>query len=253
MSIEGRHILTTRAGNLNDEFEGVLIGHGAYIESFPTIEVLPRETNSKLDEILSNVNSYDGIFFTSANGVKYFFSRAAELGSEYNGKIFVSGDKTGIVLKKFGYDEYFAPQNNSVRDLINKLDESELEGKKFLLPKGNLGLSDLKDYLSKFSHVDEVIVYDTKCPLYEDGYILWMKDVIEDNGIDCISFFSPSCVENFYGLLGKVTLSNIDIAVIGNTTLNKAREFGLDVEIIPNKSTAEELAKSIVEFYNSKN
>ncbi len=250
MSIEGKHILSTRVAESNDEFESVLIGNGAFVECFPTIKIIPAGNSSKLDTVLNNISNYDGIFFTSANGVKYFWDRAKELNIKYHGKIYVVGEKTNIQLNKYGYLSVFMPQNYSAEAIFNEINKDEITGKKFLFPRGNLSMENLKNRLEKYSQIEEVVVYNTISPVYGTPFIEWIKDVIKAGGIDCITFFSPSSIENFYILLGNINLNNTVIAAIGDTTVNKANEFGLEVKVIPDKATAGNLARAIVEFYN---
>ena len=253
MGIEGKHILSTRDANSNDEFESVLISHGAIIECFPTIKIIPAENNVKLDEVLRKVNSYDGIFFTSSNGVRNFFERAKELGIRFENKIYGVGDKTGLSIKKYGYTPDFIPENFSSDSIADEMKPEELKNKKFLLPRGNLSQDNLKNKLEKFAQVDDIVVYQTICPVYGTPYIEWLKDILDSEGLDCLTFFSPSAIQNFYKLLGKIEISKTDIAVIGKTTMTKAQEFGLNVNVIPDKSTSENLAKAIVEYYEKMN
>ncbi len=253
MGIEGKHILSTRAAESNDEFESVLIGHGAFVECFPTIKITPVENHTKLDLFLNKINDYDGIFFTSANGVKYFFDRAKELKIKYEGKIYVVGEKTNTQLNKYSYNSAFMPQSYSAEAILDELNKDEITGKKFLFPRGNLSLENLRKQMEEYSLIEEVVVYNTVCPVYGTPYIDWIKDIIKAEGLDCITFFSPSSVQNFNKLIGKVDLKNTVIASIGDTTLNNAKEFGLDVTVIPDKATAENLAQAIVEFYNVTN
>lgn len=253
MAVEGKHILSTRAMESNDEFESVLIGHGAFVECFPTIKISPIEHNEKLDEILGNINSYDGIFFTSVNGVKHFWNRAKDFNFKYEGKIYSVGSRTGRELTKYGYKPDFTPKIFSSDGLIDELNKDEIKGKKFLLPRGNLSVEKLGKELSKYSNVDEVVVYETICPVYDEEYINWMQEIINSKGFDCITYFSPSSIQNFFSLLGDISLDGADIAVIGNTTYQIAKEKGLNVNILPIEFTSEILAKTIVEFYNGKN
>lgn len=253
MGIEGRHILSTRAAESNDEFESVLISYGAVVECFPAIKITCIENNQALDRELSRVNDFDGIFFTSANGVKHFFERAKTLGVLYNNRIYAVGEKTGLMIKKYGYIPSFIPENFSSDSLIEELKSDEIKNKIFLFPKGNLSPDNIKNKLQDYSTVKEVIVYKTECPEYNKQHTDWIKNIIISGGLDCITFFSPSAVQNFYGILGKIDIKNTDIAVIGKTTMNKTLEYGVEVSIIPDKSTSENLAKAIVEYYEKMN
>lgn len=253
LSIEGKHILSTRPADLNDEFERVLIGYGAFVECFPTIKISPVEDKVNLDKKLYKLDTYNGIFFTSGNGVKYFFERAKELDVKFAGDIYCVGEKTNIALKQFGYNAAFIPQKYSADDFVNELNKEKLNGKNFLFPHGNLSADNIVKKISEFSNMEEVIVYNTTCPVYDTTYVEWIRDIINKNGFDCITFFSPSSIQNFFDLIGEINLTNTNVAVIGKTTLKKAKDLDLNVEIIPDSSTSEYLAKAIVDFYNRNN
>jgi uroporphyrinogen III methyltransferase/synthase len=248
--IRGKKILITRAKGSDNSFENALKSFGASVEFLPVIEIMPVNDYSLLDEKISIIDNYDGIFFTSSNAVKYFFERLLSSGKKFSGKIFTVGSKTKTSVESFGYKIYFAPLVYSSEELADSIDKSEIKGKKYLFPCGNLTGNTLNEKLGSLASIDEVVVYQTILPETGSKKVNEIKNKIEKGKIDCISFFSPSSVENFLKLFPGFNQKNIKIAVIGNTTLNRIKNFGLKADIIPEKSTSESLAKAIADYFN---
>ena len=48
----GKGIMVTRAADQAGEFAGILAGHGAHVHECPTIEIIPPEDPSGLDEAI---------------------------------------------------------------------------------------------------------------------------------------------------------------------------------------------------------
>lgn len=248
--IRGKKILFTRAKGSDNTFENALKSLGASVEFLPVIEIKPVNDYTLLDEKISVIDTYDGIFFTSTNAVKYFFERFNSKGKKFSGKIFTIGAKTKASVESFGYKVYFAPSVFSSEELADSIDKSEIKGKKYLFPCGNLAGNTLKEKLGSVALINEVVVYQTVLPETNSKKVNEIKNKIEKGEINCISFFSPSSIENFLKIFPDFNQKNINIAVIGNTTLNRLKDFGLKADIIPEKSTSESLAKAIADYFN---
>jgi len=248
--IRGKKILITRAEGNDNSFENAVNSFGASACFIPVIEIKPINDSSLLDEKLSLINDYDGIFFTSSNAVKYFFERLSSSGKKFSGKIFTVGSKTKASVESFGYKVYFAPQVFSSEELADSIDKNEIKGGKYLFPCGNLSSNVLKEKLGLIASIDEVIIYQTVLPETAGEMVREIKNKLEKGEIDCISFFSPSSVENFLKIFPGFKQNNIRIAVIGGTTLKSVKDSGLKADIIPEKSTAESLANAIADYFN---
>ena len=76
----GERVLVTRAkdqaGSLAEELEAL----GATVIEIPFIEIRPPASYAALDATLNNIENYDWLILTSANGVEALFVRMAILG-----------------------------------------------------------------------------------------------------------------------------------------------------------------------------
>jgi uroporphyrinogen-III synthase len=249
-----KKILITRASEANDEFGEKLTEAGFEVQYFPTISIKPVEDFSQVDKKIKKLGSYDAIFFTSANGVKYFMQRCKELNVKIENKIFAVGEKTKEKIEDYGYKVFYIPETYSAEDLVKSLPPEEVKGKTFLFPRGNLSMKKLKEGLTEFANVDEVEVYINSLPL--NGSQVKLKKIgeaLKAKEIDCLTFFSPSSITNFMTIFPNFVQKDIKIAVIGNTTKQKAAEYGLVVDILPLDATSVSLAESIIKYFKNNN
>ena len=245
-----KKILITRAPETNDEFGKKLTDAGFEVQYFPTINIEPVEDYSQVDKKIKKLSNYDGIFFTSANAVKYFMQRCRELQVKIDSKIYAVGEKTKEKIEEYGYKVNFIPEIYSSEELVISLPPEEVKGKSFLFPRGNLSMKKLKDGLSEYANIDEVEVYINSLPLNGNQIKLnKISESLKAKEIDCLTFFSPSSITNFLKLIPKFAQKDIKIAVIGNTTKQKAAEYGLVVDILPLMATSAGLAESIIKYF----
>lgn len=247
MAIGGKKILCTRPKDGAEEFRRILESAGAECLIVPMIEILPFENTTELDQKLARLSEYYGIIFTSSNGVKYFFNRASQKGIQPSNKIFAVGEKTRKAVENLGYAVDFIPENYNSSSLADLLSKNGGGDSSYLFPTGNLSM---KRLVTDLESVDEVIVYETRKPLKNQS-LSELEGLLKNNEISCIAFFSPSAVTNFAELYPSHINTEADIAVIGSTTLARAKELGFEISIAAAKATAESLGEEIIRYYNA--
>lgn len=247
MPIRGKKIVCTRPAEDAEEFRNVLENSGVEVIIAPLIEIHSVEDFSYLDSKLDKLNKYKGIIFTSANGVKYFFTRANARAINPENEIYAVGEKTKQAVESFGYTVSFIPDSYNSASLAKLLMEKDGGQSKYLFPTGNLSM---KQLVSELKNVDEVIVYETRKPLTNQS-LTELEYLFNKNEIDCIAFFSPSAVSNFAELFPRYKSFRADIAVIGKTTLSRIEEIGLKANIIAERAAAVSLGEEIINYYNA--
>lgn len=246
MSISGKTILNTRPVEDSESFNSILESNGAKILSFPCIQIKPVDDFSELDGKISSLDNYYGVIFTSSNAVKIFFQRLNLLNVKFGGRIFAVGERTKATLTTLGADVTYIPENYDSRELAKKLAKEREGNKPYLFPSGNLSMKTLTSYVD---NVDTVTVYSTIRPNVTSGTEGIKKRLINKE-IDCIAFFSPSAVNNFVVFFPEYQNGDSRISVIGKTTMHKAGENGLIVDIIAKTSTSQGLASAIIDFFD---
>ena len=71
----GKGVVITRPEKQADDLAQLLIKEGANPIHFPTIKIVPPPDWRDLDAAIKNLEDYDWLIFTSANGVAFFFER----------------------------------------------------------------------------------------------------------------------------------------------------------------------------------
>jgi len=250
----GKTVLITRPKDQAGEFAQLLANEGANCVFVPTIQIVSPESWHQFDDALQTIESYDGIMFTSANGVRAFFKGMIDRGYAPVRKdlvdltFYVVGEKTADALVAEGFTPIQLPGVENGHQLAEAIAHTEVRGKRFLFPGGNLASEDLiKTLLAGGAEVDQVIVYETVAPREEDATSI--REKLESEKIDVATFFSPSSVKNLIATVPIELLSSKTIAVIGTSTEAAAREAGLPVHAVAARPTSSDLIEALVEYF----
>src|SRR5690625_7201024 len=107
--LQDKHILVTRAEHQAEEFADQIKQHGGKPYIVPLLKI-SRIVDRNYLEILENIEQYEWIFFTSANGVHCFFQiwkNKFGMRELSHHKFAVVGRKTNEVLQEYGYEASF--------------------------------------------------------------------------------------------------------------------------------------------------
>jgi uroporphyrinogen III methyltransferase/synthase len=257
---------------------------GAEVIQFSTIEIVPPETWDELDRAIEHVHDYDWLIFTSANGVKYFFSRLFEKGvdiRELKGiKVCAIGSKTEAAVNRFGLKVDMVPEEFNAEGLIdafikevrsqesgvrsgNKNPEensspltphtSLLKGLKFLLPRAEVAREIFPEKVRELGGIIDVpVAYRAVRPDYHGKRL---KRFLKEGRITIATFTSAATFTNFREIMGEDAddlLKNVAIAVIGPVTAKAVKKAGLSVHIMPEKATVEAMVEEIKNWVLSK-
>ena len=253
-ALRGKTILITRAAHQAGDLVRMVEERGGAAVVFPTIEIRTPDSWDACDRALDGLYMYNGLIFTSVNGVEYFFRRCHERGcsgEELKKKpVYVVGEKTRHAAEQAGLRVTAMPERFTAADLAAKLQMEDLHGKSFLFPRGNLGSDVLADNLKLLgANVDSLVVYKTVRPPEAD--VDSLRSRLRRHGIDVMTFVSPSAFRNFMLLFSNEEMKEYckfaRIAVIGPVTARIGEEYGIRIDIIPEKSTSESLVDAIAE------
>jgi uroporphyrinogen III methyltransferase/synthase len=250
----GKTIVVTRKGDQAESMIDQLRELGAEPFFFPVIETIAPEDWSPLDNALNNLSQYQGLIFTSVNGVRFFTERLKTIGQdirELKGlRVFTIGPKTAEAVRNLGIHVDVVPENFVAESLIASIGKENIEGKRFLLPRAAVAREILPEQLREMGAIVDVApAYQTVLP---DPQVAELSKRLEAGNIDIITFTSSSTVKNFLALTGDKLLPairKVKIACIGPVTANTAREAGLNVEILPEQYTVSSLLDAIEAFF----
>jgi uroporphyrinogen III methyltransferase/synthase len=258
--LEGKTVVITRAQHQAAEFSRLLLGLGAQVIEFPTIEIIPPESWAALDDALDRLHVYDWIIFTSVNGVRFFIERLRERGKsveDLKGIGFCAiGPGTAREMEREKIEVHRVPKEYRAEALVGLLAEEGVTGKRVLLARAREARETLPEGLRDLgAQVDVVEVYRTVRPKHETSRFLRR---LEEREIDVIAFTSSSTVSNFMETFRAERdrllrgLGGVAIAVIGPVTRERALELGLTVHVSPAAYTIEGLAMAMADYFSSR-
>ncbi len=252
----GKTVVVTRKGDQAEAMIDRLQELGAEPFFFPVIETIAPDDWSPLDNALNNLSQYQGLIFTSVNGVRFFVERLKAVDQdirELKGlRVFTIGPKTADAVRDLGIRVDVVPENFVAESLIESIGKENIEGKRFLLPRATVARETLPEQLQKMGAIVDVApAYKTILP---DTPVETLAKRLEAGSIDVITFTSSSTVKNFLALTGEKLLPAIKkakIACIGPVTAKTAQDAGLNVEIVPEQYTVPALLDAIEIYFNS--
>lgn len=197
---------------------------------YPSITFVKSELTKKLYKILSDIDSFDWIVFTSQNGVQFFIEALEESGISLekirNKKIAVVGKKTASVVKKYKLPVDFIPSSFTTDALANEI--KNIKEKKVLLARANLATPLLTKHLEeKGAKVTDVHIYKTS---YIENDNPEFEELLKTDQIYCLTFTSPSTVKGFLNNIknshNKKAVFSIPVLSIGPATTNELEKHG---------------------------
>lgn len=248
--LSGMRILVTRPIEQAQTLSEKLRGLGATTIELSTIQIVPAANSVALDRAVRIVGEYDWVIFTSVHGVRLFMERMVELKipAEILRKIRVAaiGPATAAALECAGKRPDYMPDDYLSEKIVEGL--GDVKGRRILLPRADIASKKLPLLLrERGALVDEVVAYRTVRPTELTAERV--RSILAD-GVDLVTFTSPSTVRNMAQVLGVQQLGrlleNVKVACIGPVTVQEAKEFGMDVSIVAHVHTIDALVEAIV-------
>jgi uroporphyrinogen III methyltransferase/synthase len=250
----GKTFVITRAEEQAESFIHMLEERGAEAFLYSSIKTIPPVDWSPLDKSLETLSSYDGLIFTSVNGVRFFSQRLKEKNKdirELKGvRIYAIGPKTEQAVRNLNIKVDTVPESYVAESLIESIGKENIEGKKFLLPRAAIAREVLPNTLREMgASIDVVHAYQTIRPESSESSFL---NRLNEGSIDVVTFTSSSTVTNLLDRLNKEQrekLNKIIVACIGPITQKTAENYGLKVAIIPSQYTIVGLISAIETYF----
>lgn len=253
----GKRIVVTRARSQASELVDRIEELGGEPYEFPVIDTIMPESAEKkaaVAEALGALESYDWVFFTSPNGVEFFWRHLAELKVDVRGlhraRIGAVGPATASALAERGLIAEELPGRFQAEGLLEAFGPQLLPGQKVLLPRGDLAREWLPDKLRELGlQVTEVDTYETVVTGEDDDELM---KLLEEKRIHAVTFTSSSTVRNFIAILQRMgledplpLLADVKIACIGPVTEKTAVEAGLTPGLMPEEATIDGLVQEL--------
>ncbi len=194
----------------------------------------------------------DYVVFTSANGVEFTFLKLIDHDEfvEQLNKIHIVaiGPKTKNALIKNGIRVSIVPESYSSEGLVEQLEG--IEGAAVEIVRSSHGSPVLVEGLrKKGAIVHETQVYEIICPR-DERHVKLIEKTLKGK-VDIFAFTSSMMVRNFIALAEEMgardeiikMMNEKIVAAIGKPTSDMLAEFGVEVKVMPERYTFEELLK----------
>ncbi len=238
----GKKVLVTRTRQQASLIVRLLERKGAGCIECPTIEVRQVRDTSILDSAVSGAAGFDWIIFTSPNAVRFFFLRIDQLGRDVrvlgNAMIAAVGISTAEELQKHHIKVSAMPDDFRAEGLLKLFSREAVKGKRILIPRAVKAREILPEGLRQMgASVVVAPTYETVSPKVAPQTL----ELLEEEDIDVVTFTSSSTVKNFFKTVPQYLVERVvsmaKVACIGPVTARTAEKKGLNVHVVPEKST----------------
>ena len=252
----GKTFVVTRARAQASKLTGQLEAEGAKVIEVPAIRIVEPDDFAPLDNAQKNLDSYDWVVFTSANGVDGFFRRLRLNGKDSRAfagcKIAAIGSATEKTLSRYGLAADLVPASYKAEDLTDALLPQLTKDSKVLLARAAVARNVLPDALrANGVAVDVVPVYKTVSDCENKDQL---KESLKNGEVDCVTFTSSSTVTNLMEALDgeKELLKGVTLATIGPITADTLKKAGFSTDVEAEEYTIEGLMDALNAHYEVK-
>jgi uroporphyrinogen III methyltransferase/synthase len=247
----GKRVLVTRDRSQSGPMVRTLRDAGAEPVVVPMIRLAPPEDWAEVDAALDAIASYDAMLITSANAIRFLAERAEARGVSLTPaglQVLCVGPQTAEATRDAGVAVHRVPESRYDADGL--LDEIVKhlppKGCRFLFPRAEKAREVLPEGLSAAgAQVDSVTVYRTLPPEI-DGAAL--RALLLEEGLDALTFTSPSTVENFVAILdaeSRAAAGRCIVAAIGPVTAEALRREGLAPDVLAERASVPDLVAAL--------
>ena len=224
----GVRILITRPFEQVDQLRLPLLELGADVLTHPVIRIDPPETWVPVDQVCAELDQYDWLVFSSANGVRFLLERLRATGKDVRAlgslRIAAIGPATTRELRRFHLDADLQPAEFRAESLAAEL-VHEAAGKRFLLARASRGREVLAEQLRAAGGVVHQAV------VYQSLDVQQLRPEIEQQlargEIDWITVTSSAIARALVQLAGP-HLHQCKLVSISPLTSNTLRECGFE-------------------------
>lgn len=240
---------------LNDVFN-VLPSNRFNLIACPAITIERIDTSDYLSEILSDIDQFDYLVFTSQYAVMHTLAHLKLAGISPDRLTSLTlcavGPMVSHQLSKYKLRAKMIPQTYTAKSLCEIFPSVRSGSKKVLFPRGNKALGIVEDLLTRKGYtVVDPVVYQTK---ETPNLGSMLEHSLASGPVDCIALTSPSSVYSFASALtdtSSIIISGkIVLAAIGPTTEKACHELGWTVDLVPSEFTAQSMARCILKYYS---
>lgn len=234
--LRGRRIVVTRPHGQAEELAAELESRGAMVLAMPLVAIEALSDAGALRAALEDIERYDWVVFTSANGVAAVRRLAADLGEA---RIAAVGPATAAAVRALALEPSFVPERFAGAEIVAGLEP--LSGARILLPQADVADPGLAEELrSRGAIVDAIPAYRT-VEVERSA-----PEIAAFRAADVVVLASGSAARS---LASQGGAGDALIICIGPKTADVAREVGLPVGLVAREATSEGIIQALVTHF----
>ena len=254
--LQGRRLVVTRSRGQASELSSKLEKLGAEVIGLPLITISRNIDPQTMEDVFSEIGSYDWIVFSSPNGVRYFFEGFFEKFDDIRSlgflRVAAVGKSTAKEIRRFYVSTDLIPDEANAESLVEALIATDsMDSAKILVVAGNLGRDILIDKLEEArAIVDRFEVYKTEAAdLRENPAAKMFREL----GADGILFTSSSGVRSFVDQAKSLQMEDDAIrpktVSIGKITSATMKELGMPVDVQAKEANLDSLVEAVLKRF----
>ena len=243
LPLHGIRVAITRPYAQSPDTAYKLMALGAETIEYPTIEIVPPLHFGALDAAIAQLESFDWLIFTSANGVRAFADRLAASPRDLRGlraKLCTVGPMTRKTLEDMHLKVDVVPTEYVAESIVAALSAHSMQGAQVLIPRAAVARDTVPDALKALGATVTIA----------EAY----RTIVPDSGpaplADWVTFTSSSTVKNFLALNPAGAIARYKTASIGPITTETLRMHGIEPTVEANPHTTEGVIDAILRYHH---
>jgi uroporphyrinogen III methyltransferase / synthase len=224
----GRTVLVTRPRHQAEVLCERFSDFGARVLTQPLIEINPCKDWAPVDNALAELDRYDWLVFSSANGVEQLLGRLFFLGRDLRAlggtKLAAIGPGTAEALASWHLNTDLVPEQFCAEALADSLAPHVAE-RRVLLARASRGRDVLAERLRQAgAHVSQAVVYESTDVRLPDSQV---QSALSDGLVDWVTVTSSAIAQSAASLFG-TDLGRVKLASISPITSDTLRSLGYE-------------------------
>jgi len=239
-------IVLARSGEDMEESSAVFERAGFTVQKAPVLRIAPPESWDEVDQALRELDQFDGLVCTSANGLRMLENRVRISGKSVRDRViemptYVAGGPSAEVGRKLGFRTVLLPDVVDGVSLAAAMVRTVEKSSKILQVRGDRADRMLNDILTAEGFdVRDVIAYRTTvaAPIVCER----IGTECRSSSADVVLFFSPSSVEGLIACVGESWIRERKTIAIGQRTAAALTAKDIAVAFVPSAPSVDEVA-----------
>ena len=245
-SLRGARVVVTRAAHQARDLATLLAEMGAEVILLPTIGIAPPLDPAPLRQAAAELDDYDWVIFTSANGVHAFVAEMPRPVARCKARVATIGAATREAAEQCGFTIRITPDKYVAESLVEAFHAEELSGRRLLIPSAAITRDVVATELRKRgADVTVIEAYRNVLPAETRQRA---PQIFREPYPDWITFTSSSAFENLFQIVGAEPLRHANIATIGPITSATVRRGGLTVAVEAATQTVEAMVVALSDY-----